>query len=119
MAERKKNKNKKRRRGGKNEEKAAVIDELNSIEERYIGEKLIATGGMKKIFSVYDNVTEKTVAKGVILDKQNHEIVERFVNEVRIGASLEHPNILPVYDLGLTEDNDPYFTMKLMNGKEK
>lgn len=93
---------------------ADVIDELECVVDRYADETFIAAGGMKNIFSVYDKVTERTVAKGVLHSKTDTESLEKFINEVRISASLEHPNIIPIYDLGLTDDRMPFFTMKLV-----
>ena len=40
-----------------------------------------------------------------------------FVEEAQITGQLEHPNIIPVYDLGVTPGSkEPYFTMKLVSG---
>ncbi len=41
----------------------------------------------------------------------------RFVREARITAALEHPNIVPIYDIGLDAAGNPYFTMKLLGGE--
>jgi serine/threonine-protein kinase len=43
--------------------------------------------------------------------------VQRFVEEAQIGGQLQHPGIVPVYELGLMADDRPYFTMKLIKGQ--
>jgi serine/threonine protein kinase len=45
------------------------------------------------------------------------EKVSRFVREARITAALEHPNIVPIYDIGVAGSGQPYFTMKLLGGE--
>src|SRR6185369_4252060 len=44
-------------------------------------------------------------------------VVQRFVEEAQIGGQLQHPGIVPVYELGLMADDRPYFTMKLVKGR--
>jgi len=44
-------------------------------------------------------------------------VVQRFVEEAQIGGQLQHPGIVPVYELGLMADERPYFTMKLVKGR--
>ena len=43
--------------------------------------------------------------------------MERFIEEAQIGGQLQHPGIVPVYELGLMADLRPYFTMKLVKGR--
>ena len=45
------------------------------------------------------------------------ELVRRFVEEAQIGGQLQHPGIVPVYELGTFADRRPYFTMKLVKGR--
>src|SRR5262245_53599977 len=44
------------------------------------------------------------------------ELVQRFVEEARVAGQLQHPGVVPVYDLGVFPDRRPYFTMKLVKG---
>src|SRR5262249_40207929 len=52
---------------------------------------------------------------------ENHEdkpeMLRRFVEEAQIGGQLQHPGIVPVYELGTFADRRPYFTMKLVRGR--
>ena len=45
------------------------------------------------------------------------ELVRRFVEEAQIGGQLQHPGIVPVYELGTFGDRRPFFTMKLVKGR--
>src|SRR5205823_7275284 len=44
------------------------------------------------------------------------EAVQRFREEAQIGGQLQHPGVVPVYELGCADDGRPYFTMKLVKG---
>ena len=89
--------------------------ELIAVEERYPDSLELDKGGMKEIFSVTDKMTLRKVAQAKPL-KETSNSKEKFISEARLTAYLEHPNIVPVYDLGM--DNDaPFFTMKLIEGE--
>jgi serine/threonine protein kinase len=45
------------------------------------------------------------------------DMLARFAEEAQITAQLEHPNVMPVHDLGLDPEGRPYFSMKLISGK--
>jgi serine/threonine-protein kinase len=47
---------------------------------------------------------------------KNESAVARFVREARVQGQLEHPAVLPVYDLGVDESDGIYFTMKRVRG---
>jgi len=79
----------------------------------------IARGGMGVILKGHDTDLGRDIAVKVLdpeLSKRP-EVVQRFVEEAQIGGQLQHPGIVPVYDLGLMADDRPYFTMKLVKGR--
>ena len=47
----------------------------------------------------------------------NSEVVRRFVEEAQIGGQLQHPGVVPVYELGTFPDRRPFFAMKLVKGR--
>ena len=49
--------------------------------------------------------------------KEKPDLVRRFVEEAQIGGQLQHPGVVPVYELGTFGDRRPYFTMKLVKGQ--
>ena len=94
-----------------------IFDEIAANEKRYDQGVLINQGGMKKILQTTDTLTGRPVAMATLLKPDDPQKVERFLREARLTATLEHPNIIPVYDIGLTDSSDPFFTMKLIGGK--
>jgi len=86
--------------------------------ERYKFIRSIGFGGMKAVLLVEDRDTGRQVAMAMIPDFRDrpHRDLERFVGEARITAMLEHPNIVPVHDIGLDASGAPYFTMKFLRG---
>src|ERR1700677_5025660 len=78
----------------------------------------VGSGGMKSVLCTRDCSTERNVAMAVLRDATlRSKKITRFVREARITAALEHPNIIPVYDIGVDEEGKPYFTMKLLGGE--
>ncbi|MCA9545612.1 MAG: SUMF1/EgtB/PvdO family nonheme iron enzyme, partial [Myxococcales bacterium] len=79
----------------------------------------IARGGMGRIVSAEDPNLGRTVAMKLLLQgKAEHTGIQlRFTEEAQITGQLQHPNIVPVHELGLTPDGDLYFTMKRVNGR--
>jgi serine/threonine-protein kinase len=61
----------------------------------------------------------RELAIKVLLEKHRDqpELVRRFIEEAQIGGQLQHPGIVPVYELGRFEDRRPYFAMKLIEGR--
>jgi serine/threonine protein kinase len=79
----------------------------------------IARGGMGAIFKGRDSILGRDIAIKVLLDSHRNkpELSERFVEEAQIGGQLQHPGIVPVYELGQFSDDRPFFSMKLVKGK--
>jgi tetratricopeptide (TPR) repeat protein len=86
-------------------------------EHRYrvLGE--IARGGMGAVLRLMDNDIRRIVAMKVNLAREDWERLERFVEEAQITGQLEHPNIVPIHELGLNDQGEIYFTMKWVKGK--
>lgn len=85
---------------------------------RYELHQVLARGGMGVVIRARDSKLGRDLAIKVLQDKygQEAEIRHRFVEEAQIGGQLQHPGILPVYELGQLADKRPYFTMKLIKG---
>ncbi len=79
----------------------------------------IARGGMGVILKGHDRDLGRDVAVKVLRKElaQKDEILQRFVEEAQIGGQLQHPGIVPVYEIGRLADERPYFTMKLVKGR--
>jgi serine/threonine-protein kinase len=79
----------------------------------------IASGGMGTVLKGRDTDLGRDIAVKVLLEAHQGktEFVQRFVEEAQIAGQLQHPGIVPVYELGQFPDRRPYFTMKLVKGK--
>jgi eukaryotic-like serine/threonine-protein kinase len=94
---------------------AAVPD--SSGRYQLFGE--IARGGMGAVLKGRDTDLGRDLAVKVLLESHQGrpDLVRRFVEEAQIGGQLQHPGIVPVYELGTFADHRPYFTMKLVKGR--
>ena len=95
---------------------SAILEEIRCDDERYTILSTIAEGGAKFIHLVEDSVTGRTLAMAVRKVESTEQETEGFLREARITSVLQHPNILPVYDMGVNKDQQPYFTMKYVEG---
>jgi eukaryotic-like serine/threonine-protein kinase len=79
----------------------------------------IARGGMGAILRGRDIDLGRDLAVKVLLEahQEKPELVRRFIEEAQIGGQLQHPGVVPVYELGAFADRRPYFTMKLVKGR--
>ena len=86
---------------------------------RYHLQGEIARGGMGAILQGLDVDLGRELAIKVLLESHrgNPQITRRFVEEAQIGGQLQHPGIVPVYDLGTFADRRPFFAMKLVKGR--
>jgi len=85
---------------------------------RYEVVEELARGGMGVVLRSKDIDLGREVAMKVIRPEyaRQGDVLRRFVEEAQIGGQLEHPGIVPVYELGMQEDQQVYFTMKLIHG---
>jgi hypothetical protein len=79
----------------------------------------IDRGGMGIVLKGRDTDLGRDIAMKVLHPAHagNPTLVQRFVEEAQIGGQLQHPGILPVYELGLDAAQRPYFTMRLVKGR--
>jgi serine/threonine-protein kinase len=78
---------------------------------------LIGQGGMGEVVVARDPKIGREVAvKRMKADSPTPDAIERFLREAKIQARLDHPAIVPVYELGHDREGRPYFTMKRLAG---
>ncbi len=94
-----------------------VKDRTNENKYRIQGK--IVTGGMGAIYRVMDEDLQRTSAMKVILPELKNDLatLKHFIREAKLTAFLEHPNIIPVHEIGLLPETGIYFTMKLARGE--
>lgn len=85
---------------------------------RYTVTKLLGRGGMAAVFEAEDSILRRPVALKVLYGQflGDAGLVERFRREAIIAARLEHPSIVPIYDVG-EADGVVYIAMKLLSGR--
>src|SRR5438067_5121776 len=78
----------------------------------------IGRGGMGVIYRARQRHSRRIVAlkRMVSYHADSRETLERFRREAEAAASLDHPNILPIYEVGQAEDGLPFFSMKYAAG---
>jgi len=100
---------------------------------RYTRKSEYSRGGMGRILLVHDQYLTRDIALKELLpdrlrtDSTDSEsgtpirraasMIARFLREAKITAQLEHPNIIPVYELGRRDTGNFYYTMKLIRGE--
>jgi len=85
---------------------------------RYARTEKIGEGGMGEVHLVTDRRIGRDVAMKVIRAARasKPDVARRFLREARVQGQLEHPSIVPVYDLGRDPGGAAYFTMKRVRG---
>ena len=79
---------------------------------------VLGTGGMAEVYRARDTRLGREVALKVVKAPMaaNPELLERLEKEARIAGSLNHPNLVVVYDVG-QHDGTPYFVTELLEGE--
>ncbi|MBQ9770564.1 MAG: serine/threonine protein kinase [Lentisphaeria bacterium] len=85
------------------------------LPDKYVNSCILGVGGMKEVLICTDRESLRRVA--VAIPRVNDpEENRKFLEEARLTARLEHPNIVPVHEVGTTSEGKPYFVMKLASG---
>lgn len=87
------------------------------LDGRYLIESLIGVGGMANVYKGRDIRTNNAIAVKVLKEEflDNEELVRRFKNESKAISILDHPNIVKVYDVSVT-DQLQYIVMEYIDG---
>ena len=88
------------------------------INDRYQIIRLIGEGGMANVYLALDTILDRYVAVKILRGDlaSDEKFVRRFQREAISASSLNHPNIVEMYDVG--EDNGQYFiVMEYVEGK--
>ncbi|AUX45541.1 protein kinase [Sorangium cellulosum] len=94
------------------------LSELSGDDPRYEVRSLLGVGGMGEVHFCRDRRIGRDVAMKVIRAEHQGDATlrHRFIREARVQGQLEHPSIVPVYDLGVDAKGSAYFTMKRLRG---
>ncbi len=90
------------------------------VTERYRLLQEIARGGMGVIHRARDRSLEREAALKLLHEglREDEDQLDRFVEEARITGQLDHPNIVPIYELSEDDDGAVFFSMKLVDGED-
>jgi len=89
------------------------------VGHRLSVDKIVGEGGLSNIEQGFDSNLLRSVARKVIKREsaEDESMLGRLIEEAQITAQLDHPNIVPVYELGVDDSGELYFTMKLIRGR--
>jgi PAS domain S-box-containing protein len=102
------------------ESQPATIDHVPAQAERYCRLRLHATGGIGRVWLAHDSDLGRDIAlKELRSEHAEHATLgARFLQEARITGQLEHPGIIPVYELVRARDGrQPFYTMRFVKGR--
>ena len=88
-------------------------------QQRYQLVSNFARGGLGQIWMARDARLRREVAYKELLPSalKNKNALERFLEEAQITGQLEHPSIVPIYDIGYQQNGTPFYAMKLVRGE--
>lgn len=91
----------------------------NTGKYRYELKEEIARGAMGAVVRSTDRLLNRELAVKVLIEgsASDPDSVQRFFDEAQINGQLQHPGIVPVYELGVLPDERPFFAMKLVKGE--
>jgi PAS domain S-box-containing protein len=92
----------------------------STVGPRYAFSRLHATGGIGRVWRAQDHQLDREVALKELLPGKaaNAKVAARFLREARLTGQLEHPGIVPVYELICRPDtNEPFYTMRFLRGR--
>jgi len=102
--------------------KPPSLEEMQAMLPQYQFECLLGRGGMGAVYKAVQVSLDRPVAikvlPGDLLDNEDANFLERFKNEARTMAKLNHPSIVNVYDFGETQTGLLYFVMEFINGTD-
>jgi tRNA A-37 threonylcarbamoyl transferase component Bud32 len=97
-----------------------TLDHVPEVKERYSLSRLHASGGIGRIWLARDHNLGRDVALKELRPErtQNPALWSRFLREAEITGQLEHPGIVPVYELARRPgDGQPFYTMRFVKGR--
>jgi len=88
--------------------------------ERLELRRQIGRGGMGSVWLAIDRTLRRPVALKQLDDSYatRMSLVANFLREARVAAQIDHPNLVPVYEVGVRDGHRIYYTMKLIEGED-
>jgi serine/threonine protein kinase len=90
---------------------------VGTSRARFEPTQRLGEGGVGEVVAAVDRDINREVAiKRLRADAQSPAAVARFVDEIRTVGALEHPNVVPIHDVGVDEKGELYFVMRRVRG---
>jgi len=91
---------------------------LRKVEGRYVLGQELGRGGMGVVRLVKDLDIGRQVAMKTLIpdDPDTDSLVDSLIAEAQTTGQLQHPNIVPLYELGVLSNNEVFYTMKAVSG---
>lgn len=101
-----------------------LVQSISALVGSMIGGKYqiieyLGHGGMSTVYKARQQPIEKIVAIKLLLAhlSRDQESVQRFFREAKAAGQISHPNVVQVFDFGITADQQPYLVMDFVEGK--
>jgi serine/threonine protein kinase len=105
--------------GGEQEPSAdAVAEPIPERIGRYRIERILGAGGFGLVYLAHDDQLQRHVALKLLrADRaEDRKLRQRFLAEARSASALNHPNVCVIYDVGETDEQQPYLAMEYVEG---
>jgi hypothetical protein len=97
------------------DEVTKAAEKPSNVLGKYILVSQIGKGAMGAVYKAWDRGLRRWVAMKVLLATNDQNLVLRFRREAETAAAIQHPNIVPIYDVG-ESNGRPYLVMKFVEG---
>ncbi|HJS74650.1 MAG TPA: bifunctional serine/threonine-protein kinase/formylglycine-generating enzyme family protein, partial [Vicinamibacteria bacterium] len=99
------------------EDDGADFPKPSGDRPRYQMVARLGEGGMGEVHLAFDQDLRRHLALKTVRPDSDKPVIWRFLKEAQVLGQLGHPNIVPVYEMGLTETQKPYYTMPVVHGE--
>ncbi|MEO7273735.1 MAG: protein kinase, partial [Vicinamibacterales bacterium] len=94
-----------------------MTEVLGTLIGPYRIDALLGRGGMGEVYQGLDSRLGRYVAVKIVPDAGRAGLVDRFLREARAASALNHPNIVTIYEVGVTPSGDHYIAQELIEGR--
>ncbi len=104
--------------GSRRGDRGAAGGVAGGFEDRFVYRREVGRGGMASVHRAVDHKLLREVAVKMLeaRGRKLSPLAARFRQEAQISSQLDHPNIVPIHDLGVDADGVPFLLMKLVRG---
>ncbi len=95
-----------------------LLQQPGATSQRFELRTQVGHGATSRVYAMHDNSLDRDVAVKFLRRRRGtaEAVRNRFLHEARVTAALQHPNIMPIYDIGVNNRGELYFAMKKIEG---